>query len=488
MKATQKPLRGQDTSRALSTTAWMPPTISDTSRKEAALQVQPVTESNKIVEPFQRLQQGKMAAFYRRYLRKNPLIRRYGFTLFRKLYVTIAFPYKLLYSRITASPTWYKLQSLRNYVEAHSLPITIRYDETAIHADAPIFYPPNQLFMHQEKKFPAIFVTQIPDATVYGASNIISAGQMAIHHDLFDVQTDFTAEEMHCRQIIAPHQSHLLFLSVRRSAKTLDEAAVFLDACSSNYAHWLSEVLPRIHAFCADSNTQDIPLLIDADLHPNLLESIEAITNGNRTIILVPIAQAVTVRKLYVTSVAGYVPYDRRTRSVPVSSDGLFSSPALHAMREKILEHIKKAYQNDTTLRGWPKRLYLRRNSRIRTITNNDALEALVAAYGYAIIEPEKLSFLQQVALFAQAEHVIGATGAAIANALFMPNGAKLCVLTSQHKRILYGYWNSMLCPFDIKLHYLLGDVAQNDFMQGHADFYAPLEVAEKMLHAWHNK
>lgn len=74
-----------------------------------------------------------------------------------------------------------------------------------------------------------------------------------------------------------------------------------------------------------------------------------------------------------------------------------------------------------------PKRLYLsRRGQSMRVMTNERALEAALERRGFLIVRPEGLSPRAQIELMRGAEVVVAPTGAALANALFMPPGARV--------------------------------------------------------------
>jgi capsular polysaccharide biosynthesis protein len=73
------------------------------------------------------------------------------------------------------------------------------------------------------------------------------------------------------------------------------------------------------------------------------------------------------------------------------------------------------------------RRIYLsRRGQSMRVMTNERALEAALERRGFAIVRPEDLSPREQIALMRNAEVVVAPTGAALANALFMPAGARV--------------------------------------------------------------
>ena len=73
------------------------------------------------------------------------------------------------------------------------------------------------------------------------------------------------------------------------------------------------------------------------------------------------------------------------------------------------------------------RRVYLsRRGQSMRVMVGEAAFEKALAARGFTIVRPETLSAGEQVALMREAEVVVGASGAALANAVFLPRGARV--------------------------------------------------------------
>lgn len=74
-----------------------------------------------------------------------------------------------------------------------------------------------------------------------------------------------------------------------------------------------------------------------------------------------------------------------------------------------------------------PKRIYLsRRGQANRYMIGEWAFEWALRKRGFTIVRPEKLSVIEQVALMRDAEVVVGPSGAAFANVLFLPPGARV--------------------------------------------------------------
>lgn len=73
------------------------------------------------------------------------------------------------------------------------------------------------------------------------------------------------------------------------------------------------------------------------------------------------------------------------------------------------------------------RRIYLsRRGQSMRVMTNERALEAALERRGFVVVRPEDLAPREQIELMRDAEVVAAPTGAALANALFMPAGARV--------------------------------------------------------------
>lgn len=312
--------------------------------------------------------------------------------------------------------------------------------------------------------FPEISVYELDNATIEGGTNLALANEHLIHHDLYDFSQDFTSEELHGRAVHDPANNRARWLSLDQFPEYEPSCATFVDACAVNYAHWMTEVLPRIALFCGDKRFDNVPIVVNSDLHKNIMESLFEIAGPNREILTLPIGRAITAEKLYVTSVTGYVPFEPRykNRTQRPTIRGQFSPYALGQVRAKL-----RTRRFNIKAR-WHSRIYIRRNSRIRRLTNNNKLEKLLTSRGFEIIEPERLSFQQQATLFMHADVVVGATGAALANTILCRPGTLLGILVAKNKFLAYEYWLNMLTPLGINISYIFGtgrtDAIHTDF------------------------
>ncbi len=76
------------------------------------------------------------------------------------------------------------------------------------------------------------------------------------------------------------------------------------------------------------------------------------------------------------------------------------------------------------------RKLYLSRaGTTRRRLSNEAAAVAALMPLGYEVVYPEKMSVRDQIALFAQASHIVGPSGAALTNMIYAPPGAHVVVL-----------------------------------------------------------
>lgn len=328
---------------------------------------------------------------------------------------------------------------------------------------------------HDRYVFPDIFVTTVHEALVTGGTNLILTGKEVLCHDLYDFRRDYTSEELHGRIVINPKTMRVRWLMNDAAPESVPVAAAFVDACALNYAHWMTEVLPRICLFCSEDRFRDVPIVVNDGLHQNLMESLFMVAGQGRMIITLPTGRALRVERLFAVSPAGYVPFERRTNKMSGHSHGVFSPHTFHVLCECLKARVPQADE-----RSSPRKIYLWRNSGVRRIVNGSEIEHLLIERGFSVIDPELLTFAQQVTLFADAEVVIGGSGAALANLVFCPPNTHIIIYISKFPNTSYWYWQNIACAVGNRVKYVLGNVEKFTSAGIHSDFYVnPTDVLD---------
>lgn len=421
------------------------------------------------IDTLSRLRKSKLNHIYQQYLKKYSITRNIITWLWRTCFpVYIKHISPLLKKE---SRRWMSLVSFS--VKTEHTPMN-RYeltDQSVVKTTLLAVFPnQDQHYLgskHDQYVYPAVFVTTVQDAMVYGGTNLIKLKNQVLCHDLYHFAQDYTSEELHGRIMIHAQQNRIRWILHDDNPAAISMAATFVDSCASNYAHWLTEVLPKICLFCTDNRFDGIPIIVNSHLHDNLKASL-FLLSGDREVIFLPIGRAIQVEHLYFMSPTGYVPFEKRPNTPTQNgSHGIFSPYAFKMLRDQLTKKLPLLTSAD-----FPKRIYLRRVSNTRKLLNESEIETLLVEHGFSIIATERLSFAAQVALFQHADVIIGPTGAACANIIFSNPQANIAILMAIHKNMPYRYWLNMSNAAGVKnISYILGKITQNKALDFHGDY-----------------
>jgi tetratricopeptide (TPR) repeat protein len=145
-------------------------------------------------------------------------------------------------------------------------------------------------------------------------------------------------------------------------------------------------------------------------------------------------------------------------------------------------DFLRRELLNDSIIGLQKKqRIFISRKEKRRVI-NEDELVAVLSKFGFKSIAPESLSVAEQISLFAAAEVVIGAHGAALTNTVFCSPGTKVIEIFSPDyvnpcyrklsSQVGLEYWEFIgerVLELDLdsqprgeKIHYVLEDILVN--------------------------
>jgi len=328
------------------------------------------------------------------------------------------------------------------YAEWAGAPRRVVYDAEEIALDPPRVFPQADLAFFGETppayRFPAISVTTLRHVVVRGKSNLLTPPEAILHHGLFDAEREILPEEFYVRLVTQREQGGAAWAPGDPFAVDyIPEAAAFTDHVAFNYAHWLTEVLPRIAAFVRDAPAK-VPLILDADLHANILRSVELVA-PDFPIHRLAAHELLRVGTLHAVSVTGYVPFNLKPQPTEEIQHGVFSRQALTGAVDALRAAIPGAEAG-----GARPKYVIRRNSVLRKILNEAAVEEALVARGFTVLEPERLSLDEQVAIYSNAGMVVGATGAAMANRVFCRPDCPVVSLTPRFLGTAFWYWRRM--------------------------------------------
>ena len=173
---------------------------------------------------------------------------------------------------------------------------------------------------------------------------------------------------------------------------------VFAAPMASRYFHWLLETLPRFYLL----KEMQVDSFYVYGKHSFIRESLELIGLG---------ADQILPPRKYAHWSA-----DTLVGVTPLANSGSVSEETINFLRSLVKEKMKTS---DSA-----RRIYISRNdARYRGVRNERALLAQLDHYGFERVLLSRLSFSEQIRLFASAEVVIAPHGAGLANLVFSPPG-----------------------------------------------------------------
>jgi capsular polysaccharide biosynthesis protein len=323
----------------------------------------------------------------------------------------------------------------------------------------------------QQALFPSIKTFVLENAVIDAESAVPATATMLVvdsHVDLDRHQPPEWRYGLYRRGAQENEMARTLGVSDFKHSR-LPAAIVLTSTYWANWAHFLTEVLPK--ALIADrrADWRDWPMLISSAGLANAQELLRLLVAADRRIIKA-CGRIVVDRAGYVSSV-GFCPleyaYDWKTDFPRIRpTDCVFSPDALGLVRTAARRLVSAAPN------AAPAFLYLRRTGSNRRFLNQDEVEEVFRARGFEIVVPEKLSVREQIALFSRARVIAGPTGAAIANLVFAAPGCRLLVLAAINRHWPFHYWLNMAHAAGHHLQYLFGHAAGASPHPAHPDLY----------------
>ncbi|GIX29063.1 MAG: hypothetical protein KatS3mg123_2944 [Burkholderiales bacterium] len=252
---------------------------------------------------------------------------------------------------------------------------------------------------------------------------------------------------------------------------------------AANYVHWLTEYLPKLALVDEIPELADLPLVVDANLHPNILESLRLCNVHNRMLITLSPGEVLRLKRAIFITPTAYAPFDYRfaaeVERTGITPDwAMFVPYAIHALRTKLLSSLTEGA--DTGAR----RLFLRRNSHFRQMKNAEKVENLLHACGFQVVEPERLSFAEQMKLVGTAEIIVAQAGAALGNMLFAPEGCRIIILSTWSPYNNYYYFSNLASILQQRCAYVLCDASEqvSNIHPAHRSPVVDIQILEEVI------
>ena len=191
---------------------------------------------------------------------------------------------------------------------------------------------------------------------------------------------------------------------------------------SKGYHHWITECLIKILLIDPGQYT----LIIPSDYGKFVFEGIDLF--GFKNVIMLPGNCGIKADEI--TLIAN-------------PNSGHYNPILLASLREELIE---KCSIKCTGTIQYDYIYVSRKTDKLRRVENEDEVVNLLSAYGFKVVEIAKLNFYDQVTLFSKCKVYVSIHGAALTNAMFMPEGGKVLELYRSIKYVNPWmntcYWN----------------------------------------------
>ncbi len=267
----------------------------------------------------------------------------------------------------------------------------------------------------------------IEGARVFGEFNILDENGHLIVYD-------------HAGHPRLPHVAGQL-TEVRGTPLAMDRAAVhyaffrrerlpaavhIAGRCAANYFHWMIEYLPRLLTAIEAGVDPDAKLLIPANIAHPMRRALDIVNAGRFPVHEFASDALLEADRLFVPSMHSCIVDGR---ALPLSHIGALSPRHLRFVRERVLRHVQDNHGGSPL----PRKVFLTRGRRVRTLDTEDQIRSALAAEGFVAVDPAKLRFEDQVRLFRDAKAIVAASGAALTNLLFCENNPDVLALIGAH-------------------------------------------------------
>jgi hypothetical protein len=336
---------------------------------------------------------------------------------------------------------------------------------------------------------PQLEIYHMQDAAVIGGTNFICVDDRIVYPDEFLPERDVCPAELNGIAKINLETRTMSLFSTQSG--TFKNGVSLLGCCTGNYAHWLTETLPKLLLVDSVRGWEDYPLLVDSWIHPNFVKSIELFNKNRRQIIRVNRWETVRVESLIEVTPPAYIPPEYRhflatkELAVPDPAEFPFSAPALDMLR-----NAAHAAVGGVDLAA-PQNLYLFRSpescGNTRHVTNIDEIERIIKKYGYTMLDPAKVSFEDQIRAFSNARKIVSPLGAALANTIFTPPGCRVLGLSPWYHNANYYYFSNFMGALGHSMSYALGQQVDQWGHMVHKSYeidLAAFETAMKYIEA----
>ncbi|MCU7828662.1 MAG: glycosyltransferase family 61 protein [Candidatus Thiodiazotropha sp. (ex Myrtea sp. 'scaly one' KF741663)] len=363
----------------------------------------------------------------------------------------------------------YGLISLTDYCAGNSCKSKRIFEGERIHIPELVFYKDKAYKPDRTPYFivtPEVCIYIIDNINVLARTDFLFSDNYLIHPNNFDPHIELCTLEQFGR-IKYDYSYKYAYVLESIPCIEIPKAVSLLGGGSGNYAHFITEVLPRLIIIDSHEEYSELPIIIDGWIGEPIQNILRLFNVNNRKIIYLDVWKKAYVENLILVSLPSTSPqefrvnYDNKS-DVSISKDVYtFNKNALKA----VSFYSQKLFGNINTPYSGVKKVYLTRKAvfkesiqyNLRHIINEDEVIEVFKRFDFEIIDITTLSFPEQFSLFKNIKFVAAPLGAAIANIIFSKGEINILGLAAYYDGANYSYFTNMAESMGHNIRYVLG-------------------------------
>lgn len=349
------------------------------------------------------------------------------------------------------------------------------------------------VFSSHQLTHPAVYSATVRDVKIIGGAAFPIIQNKSICHQYFSTQHWETAEQAALSCDIRQDQNMIGYCNITARQHCDSKIISLVGNGSYNYAHWMTEFLPQLVLLKEDGvDLSDYKIVIDSRSSPSMLEALLLLGITDEQLIKIDAMSLNDFPEaLWVSPVANVV-YQRPDAigsnaldKMATPQQAVFHPDALKVTRNFFLDLLA---QGDCV--AAPEKIFIKRFTgrqyHARSVINESSIQKNLEQQGFVSVDPSTLSFTEQVRFFSKARYIVAASGAALLNMIWAPEGAKIVVLMNDAVIVNYWYFSNIAFVVGHQLSYVLGKAVStghwNDI--NHADFVVDYQHVCSALNA----
>lgn len=362
----------------------------------------------------------------------------------------------------------------KDYAVKHHLPYTAIIPEKEVPV-TPVRYCGEPQRDDVSGTLPERYMAVLKNVEIIGASNVIIGNNSIVYDLLATKKETYNITDIGLFRVLnSPvHFGKKYVTCYQNKGVNIEKGLYLAGNFSSNYYHFIYEILVKWYLIDQMNVPQDVPIIVDVSAHniPQFKELLSLFSKG-RNIIYINKLELIKVATLYYPSMVNFIPPNLKKMEYLTTEDVVFDLNAIRYLRNKFLDYMGVPQKKT------PKKFFIsRKSSKWRQYNEKEVIE-VVLSKGYEVVYPETMTAKEQFGLFNQADEIVAASGAAFANIICCKPHTKILILVSV--RVDGAIYSTIAKALDLQLEYLVGSITNYNNVQ--SDFIIDSEKLREAL------